>query len=54
MKKDLPIKILFIVLIIVSLYLIISGLSETEEGPNSNNGEVLEQGLQLSNLSLVL
>ena len=54
MKKDLPIKILFIVLIIVSLYLIISGLSETEEGSNTNNGEVLEQGLQLSNLSVEL
>jgi len=50
MKKDTLIKIVFILLIVVCIYFIISGLSSTTEGP----GEILEQGLQLSTTSVNL
>ncbi len=52
MKKDLLIKIIFIVLILVCIYLIISGLSASDEEVPSN--EVLEQGLRLSNTTVNL
>lgn len=46
MKNDLFIKIFFVVLLLLSIYFIISGLTTSENGQNNN--EILEEDLQLS------
>lgn len=52
MNKDLGVKILFGIILLFSLYLIISGLTANENSNNSN--EVLEQELQISKASIML
>ena len=51
MKKDLGIKIFFILLLLVSIYLIISGLTATDK-PTNNPNEILEEELQVSPSSI--
>ena len=51
MKKDLGIKIFFIVLLLISIYLIISGLTADETVPVTNTTEVLEEELQVNPIS---
>ena len=49
MKKDLGIKIFFIVLLLFSIYLIVTGIfTPGETTAFNNNGEILEEDLQLS------
>ena len=50
MKKDIGIKILFIVILIGSLYFIISGLTTGEGGSN----EIIETDLQLSSYNVTI
>ena len=52
MKKDLGIKIFFIVLLFISLYLIITGITATDTPTNNNPNEILEEELQVSPTSL--
>ena len=53
MKKDLGIKIFFIVLLLFSIYLIITGIfTPGETTAFNNNGEILEEDLQLSTYML--
>ena len=51
MKNDLLIKIFFVVLLLFSLYLIISGLT-TSDGNSNKDNSVLEEDLQLSTYTL--
>ena len=52
MNKDLGVKILFGVILLFSLYLIISGLTANEN--SSKNNEILEQELQISKANIIL
>ncbi len=52
MKKDLGIKIVFILILLVSIILLISGLTASDEAPPSD--EVIETELQLSTYSLTM
>ena len=52
MNKDLGVKILFGIILLFSLYLIISGLTANEN--NSKNNEILEQELQISKANIIL
>ena len=52
MKKDSLIKIIFIVIVLVSIYFIISGLFSTDGGGSSD--DILEQGLQVSSTSVTI
>ena len=55
MNKDLGIKIAFVIILIISLYLIISGFSSKEEVPVDNgNKDILEEDLQASPTSINL
>ena len=49
MKKDLGIKIVFVLILVISLYMLISGFSSGED-----TDEVIEKDLQLSTYSLTL
>ena len=48
MNKDLGIKIVFGLILIFSLYLLISGLSETDEEIVDDNNEIVEQEIRVS------
>ena len=52
MNKDLGVKILFGIILLFSLYLIISGLTANEN--SSKNNEILEQELQISKANIIL
>jgi len=48
MKKDTLIKTIFILLLLISIYFIISGLMTNEE----TNNQIMEEGLQLSSTNV--
>lgn len=52
MKKDLGIKIIFIIILLVSIFLLISGFITNEEVPPTD--EIIETDLQLSTYSITM